>query len=857
MKNSTTTHNEYGIITRHYNQPSNEYQDLFFRYRWETITIYGVTFRENRHEALHVPSITKYHELYLPTFEELQAPSKLAEITYEVDGCFFTENYGGILAEHNHIEFSNNVWIWQVTHNRFERNHGGGFDIELPKVNLMYSELYNHSVDVNDTVFEMNGDFEFRIDGFYCNSSIARNRFQGNVCKLGCVSITGTEKDFEMYENEFLENTGKYIVELNMNSHTPYTRWVDARVEYNDFKRNQKLDDGLPPGPTSSPTSYTFGVKGVQNITINRNLFDNHLAFELVGGYASSSLENYLDVRWNWWGTTEQEEIQQRIFDFDDWNSYAIAEYYPYLMGDSFDAPESSGGVWRPPFDPDKPLGGRIEDMDLRLTTRSEPYIVNRDLTIMPSASMFIEKGVKLEFYPNVGILVLGTLSARGTRDQRIRFEPVQPDKLRTVDNVRQRRRLHEEVDPDEDDPNIPNLVRLHGGDEPFEGFLEIYNSTERRWTLICDQHFNERTAEVACRTMGLESSNAIVRRMRYYDIFVLGYPKMHEQLIEWFWRRTHICDGSEANLEQCRYQINYNLYTCMEARDYVFVRCGPRNLAPEYEYWGNIRYSAPEFESGDISPGFAHLEYLDIYGAGILHDEKVAAVQSIHRTPNTENIRITHCNNNGYDYVAPRGEYEVLWSTIQSNNGYAFSGLVLNGESNYDQPLSSFYPLEKSTIPYNVFGLVRMCTSEKLIYVKNRLLLYYKYDFETVDCIKIIRSREPFKRIGLRFLQFSMFNDSFYENAVEMYDGEYFSPEMFIAKLTVNSTMDEKRRKYETAPIYDTMGIRVTASPAYGEYGFIAEVVSLPYSFTGGPELGKCSNKTEAENCLFVQCCM
>ena len=43
----------------------------------------------------------------------------------------------------------------------FERNRGA-FSLELPKVNLMYQELYNHSVDVNDTVFERNENFEFR-----------------------------------------------------------------------------------------------------------------------------------------------------------------------------------------------------------------------------------------------------------------------------------------------------------------------------------------------------------------------------------------------------------------------------------------------------------------------------------------------------------------------------------------------------------------------------------------------------------------------------------------------------------------------------------------------------------------------
>ena len=76
-------------------------------------------------------------------------------------------------------------------------------------------------------------------------------------------------------------------------------------------------------------------------------------------------------------------------------------------------------------------------------------------------------------------------------------------------------------------------------------------------------------------------------------------------QVIEWFWRRTFICDGKEKNLEQCRYKMNYDLYSCMERRDYVYVRCGPRNLAEEYDYWGDIRFSTPDFEDNGAGGGY------------------------------------------------------------------------------------------------------------------------------------------------------------------------------------------------------------------------------------------------------------
>lgn len=805
-----------------------------------------------------MPSITKYSELYMPTFEELQTAAKIAEINYEIHACHFTENGGGVLGEHNHVEFSNNVWIWEVAGNLFDYNKQGGFDIELPKVNLMYQELYNHSVDVNDTIFEFNEGFEFRIDGFYCNSSIYRNRFHANTCKIGCITISGTEKDLEIHDNEITENHGRYMLELYMTSHTPYTRWVDGTIMYNNFKRNSK-----PPGntPSSSPRTYALGVKGLQNITITRNLFSNSMDYEMLAGQESSALENYLDITENWWGTYNQPIIWQRIFDFDDWNNYAIAEYYPFLLGDRFDAPLSTGGKQTPELDPSKPLGGRIET-PLTLYKRSEPYIVKSDLTVMPQANLLIEPGVELQFYPNVGILVLGSLTARGKIDNRVKFGPIliadtqvikvkmfnsstsalPPQSTASTPNRKRRSDLHLSRQPIQ---NSNTQVRLHGGEQSNEGFIEFYNETERRWAIICDDSFNDRTAEVACRSMGLETTNVYVTRTRYYDMFVLGYPKMHEQVIEWFWRRTLICDGTESTIDECRYKQNYHLYRCMDQRQYVFMRCGDRNLAPEYDYWGNIRFSTPEYEHGSITPGFSILEYSDVYGAGILHEEKNAAIQSVHRVPTTDNLRITNSAWNAYDYIAPRDEFKVRYNELHNNNGYAVGGLVLNGDSNYDNILSSFVPLHENTVPYNTYGLVRMCTTEKLIHVEDRLLIYYKYQFNTIDCIKIIRSKEPRKQVALRFLQVNMYNDSFYKNAVEMYDGEYFDPNMMIGEITANSTEEAKASKYATSrydqhSYYDTMGIRITASQAYGTYGFIAEVVTLPLSPGWKPDLGK-----------------
>ena len=75
--------------------------------------------------------------------------------------------------------------------------------------------------------------------------------------------------------------------------------------------------------------------------------------------------------------------------------------------------------------------------------------------------------------------------------------------------------------------------------------------------------------------------------------------------------------------------------------------------------------------------------------------------------------------------------------------------------------------------------------------------------------------------------------------NAIEMYNGEYFDARQLIGEITVNSTLRQRRLRYATSPHSDTMGIRVTGSPAFGDYGFIAEIVTLPQSPSGRPDFG------------------
>ncbi|XP_074661276.1 protein bark beetle-like [Tubulanus polymorphus] len=902
LSNLNILRNNRGVVTTYYNNPSNEHFDIFFRHKKESFTIKNSKFRNNKEQAVYIPSRTKYHEHYMPTYKELEGSARISEITYRIDSCEFLSNGLGIVGDHNHVEFSNNVWNWTLSRNVFRFNLERGYSIDLPLIGrnfrerdlwydyqdyitanpniipdpewwnqnsnwdpnnpntwhtndairwmqqqilenrnwkdmtpqeqakllkelhrelwFLWHKVVNHTVLIESNTFQNNRHFEFRLAGYYAKTVIRNNSFVNNVARVGVMTISGMEKLMDVRDNVFTGNTARYIVDFALNSHYEFEVTVPGHFRYNKLKYNR-----LPPGYeitkySSSPETYALGVNGVQNVTVTRNLFGNSLQFECVAGVQSAWLENAMDLQENWWGTTDQLVIREKIFDFDDWNNFAIANFYPYLIEDRFDSPVTTDPLKTFPLDISKPLGGRIEK-PLVLPYRREPYIIQRDLTVMPDALLEIKPGVQLQFWPNVGLLVLGRMVAIGEWYKPIDFRPFLPPDRATRDTHQQ---------PVKRAMKAPKnvQVRFVGGNLRNEGFVEMFNETVYRWELICDPLFNERTGRVICRELQLESSNVIVKRTYLYDSQIYGYE---HRSVKYFWDVSYQCNGDENTLDECLWQPNYKKTTCAAQRDYVFLRCGPRNILAHERYWGNLRFASTDIETIRPRAEYSYMQHVNIYGAGILHGTRVAAIQSTYQPPVVDRISITNCAYSACDYVAPRFGMTFSNSTIKGNLGHGLGYLNLNGESR-DVLRSSFQPLVESIVPYNAFGLVRMCDSTKEITIKNRLIVYYKYDYKSASCSKILRSKVTGKRVAFRLLQFNLLYDNFSKNAIELFNGDYFSnTSAKITEILPNAPESEINRKYETSGRYDVLGIHLHASAAPGTYGFIAEVVTLPLS--------------------------
>ena len=783
---------------------------------------------KNKREAMYIPSLTKYHENFLPTLEEMTRPEKLGSITYKIHKSKFHDNGAGIIGDHNHVDFANNVWHWDLFDCDIRRSATGGLQIELPRVNDIVEKLA-HSVYVTDSYFESNPKFAFAVNGYYANVTVTSSSFRHNICPGSVIALGGMEKTLNVSRNSIRDNKAPFAFTMDTRSHSDTVN-VDGIFQLNQIVNN---DPGPNYGPyvNKNPVTYAIGLTGVQKITMRTNIIQNrNMQYELVAGITPLALDSVLDVRENWWGSQFQSEIQKRIFDFDDWNNYAFAEYFPQLTTDSTESAPATGTYFPPDTEQNLPeLGGRVTK-HLSLPYSDTPYRVVSDLTIMPGYSLIIEPGNTLEFYPNVGILALGKIVARGLPSARITMRPIEKSKI-----SRMKRSINPEVTKTKrsitppKDRDVRLLRDTKGLSVPEnEGFLEMYNASSRSWTIMCDERFNEKTGEVVCRELGMETVNVDIRFTHLYDHVIYQTP---QYFVKEFWAYQYYCKGGEDKLDNCVKRINYDIQTCIRNANYTYIRCGARTLEDKYEYWGNVRIGPRTYEQ-EIVPNVklddkSVLEYVDIIGAGMLHGEKTGAIQATFKTPVLTNINVTKCLLNGFDIVAPQHEVHLRNLNVGRNLGYGVNMLILNGESrNVD--ISSFTPLKLSPVPYFLHGLVDICKMEKEITINKRLIIFYKYSQTALDCVKVIRSSSN-KQVAIRFLQFNLFHDYFYRNIVEVFDGADVSLDTRLAELTVSSSKEMVKKRYLSTG--DSISLHVHASPSFGEYGFIAEAVSYPLS--------------------------
>lgn len=729
--------------------------------------------------------------------------------------------------------------------------------MSLPYV-WQYNENFTHSVFVGNTTWRQNRNFKFLVRGHFARVNLTTNIFVDNRCENGLIALDGMEKQIQYEYNKITNNNCKFIMEFRADSLSEILGEVPALVRFNDVQGNFynksaaiMMSDRMRFLRTYSkqPTT-TVRLNGNQNVRIFRNLFiDNTLEYELVAGVRSARLNNKLLATENWWGFTESKKIEKKIFDFDDWNNYAEVKYRPYLIEDSFDSSISIGS------EDHTRNNERMEDIiiqeeggkiykDMTLRKREEPYVFTRDLTVMPNVTLKIEHGVQMRFASDVGVLVLGTLRAIGYKESPIVMSAL--ENKNKAEEFRNRRSLENM------NINYYESIRLCTNrnctsneiDDKHEGFLEFFNHTTLQWVPICDHRFTERNAQVVCRELGFDPLDVYYSFDHRLEFHTNSLTRI------WSWVQPLECRGDETKFEYCPERLNGQLYgrhhECRWDDKFVFVSCA--GTTEEKPYWGGIRFAYPGFESSlmehfhDSNQGNrfrkkeSQLEFVEIYNAGILHGEKSPAIQSITKNPKIESVKIDNAAYHGINLIAPTESVDLKFLNISNTLGQGLNVISLTGEGR-ESDESSFTPLKSLDLPYSLYSFIDICDPSKVITVEERVILYYKYDNNPVNCVKIFNSNYWVKPVGFRLLQSNLFNHSKEygrTDSIKLYDGDIYNvTSIFIDSIEAESGNSNKFFKTQ-GPI---MSVRLIASGASSNHGFFAEVVTVPISSIGFSE--------------------
>lgn len=467
-----------------------------------------------------------------------------------------------------------------------------------------------------------------------------------------------------------------------------------------------------------------------------------------------------------------------------------------------------------------------------------------------------------MEFYPNVGILVLGHLKVSGSMEAPIRMTPVPKFNNRVkyfsdsgTNNPYETNSFSGGNHGNETNQHSgrgDSKMRLFSGLRPNEGFLQIYNETLREWTWVCDDQFNLFTGSVACRQLGLESRNVLVQSVFYYTAPWERLP---------VWNQTFICSGRPENdentggsLQECETFANYQVEQCRANGRYTYLMCNEYAMAGTHyaESWGGVRFAKAYFEPRQtdefidqtlnkmpiyVKPDLlaeeeaddSFMNHVHILGAGKLHGERSPAVQLTYRAPFINNCNITLSNYHGIEFIQPKSTVTANNLQISRSNGYAVNTLLLNTQTT-DQR-SSFQVLPENTLSSadGAFGLIDICDGHKFYEIEQRVLVFYKYSNEARDCTKIFRTRISSSnlgvtgQIGMRLLQFMFVNNTVQNDTLDIYDALGFEREHLVRSLGNGSSPEDLETFYLSKS--DSLTLLMKASGGQQYHGFIAEV--------------------------------
>ncbi len=263
-----------------------------------------------------------------------------------ITGNYIGENYalgvgsyggGGIFAYDNIVEIFNNL-IEKNTATGYGAG-GGGAGIYVNQGSATISKNIIRNNMLLDTVNgEGGGILIYTGDAVITRNSITDNKagkgggiFGGGQIVNNCISGNSAQRGGGIYMsqksimyNSIINNTSQIgsVIDIYIADNTD-------SFSYNSITGNKT---------TGEDPVYSIGISSLPLFSFN-NIFDNTTTYELYNN--NGFLSPNLNAKNNWWGTSSDALIQNKIFDWVDDASKGIVEYSPFLTSMSTDAPVS------------------------------------------------------------------------------------------------------------------------------------------------------------------------------------------------------------------------------------------------------------------------------------------------------------------------------------------------------------------------------------------------------------------------------------------------------------------------------------------------------------------------------------
>ncbi len=601
-----------------------------------------------------------------------------------------------------------------INKNEIVRNSKGGIFLSPDFCTWSYNSLKPRRVKtiVTNNHFEENKGNAFYV---YCtgflglDAVIEANTFTNNTDKV--LTLIDNNKcganyksnpvNVKIDKNIFTKNRAENVLFIDYSSF-PETR--SALVRNNTFQDNKAATKDLFPTFFRRSTSRAAVIVLKEgSFTLRKNILENS-GFPLQLTTLRHDHRRVIDAKFNWWGTTKECEIVDRIFDFHHRVQLSPVDFFPYLVStNKTNAVDFS--VARPScFLRGSSIGG-ILNRPLTLSRSDSPYEVRDDIIILSNGSLVIPKNVTLQFPSRSAMVVQGTLHVDGTENEKVKF------------TIKQH----------------PGGFRLGGGPGPWEGRVEfLVNDT---WWPICLPYRRSFTNEgrVICQQ----------RHLYYYQYRVRSPSAQETGFVH-----NVVCDGNlDGDIMNCsannwRYGPTCRGYT-------VYVYCHQCNWAGLHLTMSNHKSSLHHLEIHDAGyayrsdvqipesdiriPGAAFkVDFLHHNISNILINNSVGigvevVYQSVfHNQSLMPHSIISHTKSHGVLSRSPSLTLTDINMTRNDGNGFIF-----NEEGAWNEIITFAYEMASP----DVYKTLHVCSGNETFLLANKV---FYFTLETLDNLQL-----------------------------------------------------------------------------------------------------------------------